>query len=80
MATERILWPSKGRAVNARNDTAYAQAQIIKEVQRLERLIKQGKAVNLDFVLSLSKVQRLANQSLILMIQEGAPYRQAPIV
>lgn len=66
-------WPTHGQAVNARNVVAENLLSIMNELSDLQSRVNKGETSRLDMTLSISRVERLATVSLMLLIQQKAP-------
>lgn len=73
MADKPVAWPTHGRAVNARNDTAEHLLEIMRELDELLDIAERGEVTRLELSLSINRMRRQASASLMLMIQQGAP-------
>ena len=78
MGNKNKPWPTHGKAVDARNEVAEAQFKILRELEAHQRLIERDEATRLDQAITVNRIHELASRSLMILIEQGAPY--LPIV
>lgn len=68
-------WPTHGRAVNARNDTADLLTDIVKVARQLKRRVRNNEVNSDEIIFWLSEVQADGLNALRILEREGAPTR-----
>lgn len=74
MSNKPLPWPTHGKAVEARNSVADRQWQIINEVAELQSLVESGEITRLDIMIFVTSIHKLASESMMILIEQGAPY------
>lgn len=75
MPYQPLTWPRSGHAVNARNESADRFERIRAESAEIMAMVDDGEFTIADLLLSLGAIERWASDGLLILVEQGAPFR-----